>query len=44
MHRHALRDDQWDKIKDFLPGPFSHWRPARLRGPMAQLTTRPNLG
>jgi hypothetical protein len=20
MHRYALRDDQWDKIKDFLPG------------------------
>jgi transposase len=20
MHRHALRDDQWLKIKDFLPG------------------------
>ena len=20
MHRHALRDDQWVKIKDFLPG------------------------
>ena len=20
MHRYALRDDQWDQIKDFLPG------------------------
>ena len=24
MHRHALRDDQWDKIKDFLPGCEGH--------------------
>lgn len=24
MHRHALRDDQWDKIKDFLPGRVGH--------------------
>jgi len=20
MHRHALRDDQWERIKDYLPG------------------------
>lgn len=24
MHRHALRDDQWAKIKDFLPGREGH--------------------
>ena len=24
MHRHALRDDQWDKIRDFLPGRVGH--------------------
>lgn len=24
MHRHALRDDQWNKIKDFLPGCEGH--------------------
>jgi hypothetical protein len=24
MLRHALRDDQWDKIKDFLPGREGH--------------------
>ncbi len=24
MHRHALRDDEWDKIKDFLPGRVGH--------------------
>jgi transposase len=24
MHRYALRDDQWDKIKDFLPGRKGH--------------------
>ena len=24
MHRHALRDDQWLKIKDFLPGREGH--------------------
>lgn len=24
MHRHALRDDQWIKIKDFLPGREGH--------------------
>ena len=24
MHRHALRDDQWFKIKDFLPGREGH--------------------
>ena len=24
MHRHALRDDQWLKIKDFLPGRECH--------------------
>lgn len=24
MHRYALRDDQWDKIKDFLPGCEGH--------------------
>ena len=24
MHRYALRDDQWDKIKDFLPGREGH--------------------
>jgi transposase len=24
MHRHALRDDQWSKIKDFLPGREGH--------------------
>lgn len=24
MHRHALRDDQWVKIKDFLPGREGH--------------------
>jgi transposase len=24
MHRHALRDDQWNKIKDFLPGREGH--------------------
>jgi hypothetical protein len=23
-HRYALRDDQWDKIKDFLPGREGH--------------------
>jgi transposase len=24
MHRHALRDDQWERIKDFLPGREGH--------------------
>ena len=24
MHRHALRDDQWVRIKDFLPGREGH--------------------
>ena len=24
MRRHALRDDQWDRIKDFLPGREGH--------------------
>ena len=24
MHRHALRDDQWIRIKDFLPGRKGH--------------------
>ena len=24
MQRHTLRDDQWDKIKDFLPGRVGH--------------------
>jgi transposase len=24
MHRHALRDDQWIRIKDFLPGRDGH--------------------
>ena len=24
MHRHALRDEQWNKIKDFLPGREGH--------------------
>ena len=24
MHRYALRDDQWDRIKDFLPGREGH--------------------
>ena len=24
MHRHALRDDQWAKVKDFLPGREGH--------------------
>ena len=24
MHRYALRDDQWDRIKDFLPGRVGH--------------------
>ena len=24
MHRYALRDDPWDKIKDFLPGREGH--------------------
>src|SRR5262249_23583217 len=24
MHRYARRDDQWDKIKDFLPGREGH--------------------
>ena len=24
MQRYALRDDQWDKIKDFLPGRDGH--------------------
>src|SRR5215468_2912329 len=24
MYRYALRDDQWDKIKDFLPGREGH--------------------
>src|SRR5437762_5955206 len=24
MHRYALRDDQWTKIKDFLPGREGH--------------------
>jgi transposase len=24
VHRYALRDDQWDKIKDFLPGREGH--------------------
>jgi transposase len=24
MRRHALRDDQWDKIRDFLPGRYGH--------------------
>jgi hypothetical protein len=27
MHPHALRDNQWEKIKDFLPG-----REGRLGG------------
>ena len=24
MHRYALRDDQWDRIRDFLPGREAH--------------------
>jgi hypothetical protein len=24
MRRYALRDDQWDRIKDFLPGRAGH--------------------
>ena len=24
MHRHAMRDDEWDRIKDFLPGRKGH--------------------
>ncbi len=24
MHRYGLRDDQWDRIKDFLPGRAGH--------------------
>ena len=24
MHRYTLRDDQWEKIKDFLPGREGH--------------------
>jgi transposase len=24
MHRYALRDDQWERIKDFLPGREGH--------------------
>ncbi|MSP44816.1 MAG: IS5/IS1182 family transposase, partial [Xanthobacteraceae bacterium] len=24
MRRHALRDDQWERIKDFLPGREGH--------------------
>ena len=24
MHRYALRDDQWERIKDFLPGRDGH--------------------
>lgn len=24
MHRHALRDDQWETIRDFLPGRVGH--------------------
>jgi transposase len=24
MHRYGLRDDQWDRIKDFLPGREGH--------------------
>lgn len=26
MRRYALRDDQWDRIKDFLPGREGHCR------------------
>ena len=24
MHRHGLRDDQWERIEDFLPGREGH--------------------
>ena len=24
MHRHALRDDQWERIREFLPGRVGH--------------------
>jgi hypothetical protein len=37
MRRYALRDDQWDRIKDFLPGRKGHVGGTaadnRLRGP-----------
>jgi hypothetical protein len=25
MRRYGLRDDQWDRIKDLLPGREGHW-------------------
>ena len=31
MHRHGLRDDQWDRITNFLPGPVSGTLVARRR-------------
>ena len=31
MRRYALRDDQWDRIKDILPGREGHARAARRR-------------
>jgi hypothetical protein len=30
MRRYALRDDQWDRIKDFLPGREGHVGARRL--------------
>ena len=29
MRRYALRDDQWDRIKDFLPGREGQWAARR---------------
>ena len=32
MRRYALRDDQWDRIKDFLPGREGHVGGTATRG------------
>lgn len=31
MRRYALRDDQWEKIKDLLPGRFGDFRVVHTR-------------
>jgi len=40
MRRYALRDDQWERIRDFLPGRGSYLFSRSSH--MVKLTTRPS--
>lgn len=45
MRRYALRDDQWDRIKDFLPGREGHvggTAAGTARTPVVFMTARAN--